>query len=230
MSLTRLLICDRHRLFRQGVARRLECEAGLSVIADAATGREALRLTARHRPHVLVLDLGITSPSGLEVLNRVNAWSRPPAVVVTSEHVDLAHLLTAYHAGATAYVPKDAEFSSLLHAVRSSAEGPERLTLARLHDLHRRHGHRTKLLPEPRGPVLSAREKVVLGLLVAGSTNRDIATRLKLREKTVRNLLTDIYLALGVRNRTEAALYAVKTGLVSPPDTARVYPGLTFRP
>lgn len=213
MTSIRLLLCERHRLFRQGLALRLKAEPNLHVLAVAATGEEALRLTKRERPQVVLLDLSITAPSGLEVMQVLSATPRAPAVIALSEHADLPHLYAAQFAGAAAYVLKDAEFSHLLSTIMQVALQPTRLSIKQVTSLHADYGQRIKKVPEVM-PQLAERHERLLTLLVEGHSNRHIATVLGIKEKTVRNELSRLYRKLGVRSRTEAALLAVKKGLL----------------
>lgn len=214
MTSIRLLLCERHRLFRQGLALRLKAEPNLHVLAEAATGEEALRLTKRERPQVVLLDLSITAPSGLEVMQVLSATPRAPAVIALSEHADLPHLYAAQFAGAAAYVLKDAEFSHLLSTIMQVALQPTRLSIKQVTSLHADYGQRVKKVPEISPPQLAERHERLLALLVKGHSNRHIATVLGIKEKTVRNELSRLYRKLGVRSRTEAALLAVKKGLL----------------
>lgn len=197
------------------MARQLEAVSAVRVVATATTGAEVLCLTEDHRPDVVLLDLGVTSPSGLEVIEALNARGAAPAVVALSEHVDRSHLLAAHYAGVAAYVPKVANLSQLLTTISRVAAQPARLSLEQVHALHRRYGNSVKRLPEVPTHRLAERHEILLALLVEGHSNRTIASRLGVREKTVRNELTRLYHKLGVRSRTEAALVAVKRGLLT---------------
>ena len=209
MPILRLLICDRHRLFRQGLARQLGAIPNFQVVADAATSAEVLRFANQHRPAVVLLDLGVTAPSGFEVVRVLNAKLHPPAVIVVSERTDLPHLLAAHYAGAAGYVPKDADLDRLTATITRVAAHPTRLSLEQVHELHQRYGQLCKKLPAAL-PGVSERHEQLLKLLVEGRSNREIAALLHVKEKTVRNELSHLYRKLGVRNRTEAALVAVR--------------------
>lgn len=131
-----------------------------------------------------------------------------------SGYVDLPHLLAAVHAGVAAYLSKEASLRELAVTIRQVADQTARLTLEEVHHLHTVYGQRQKQLPIVDPPRLTARQLTLLKLLAQGISNRDIASVLKVQEKTVRNRLTELFKRLGVTNRTEAVVYALRQELV----------------
>jgi DNA-binding NarL/FixJ family response regulator len=119
----RVLLADDHAIVRRGLKSLLETEPGLTVVAEAADGLEALRLCEEHLPDTLILDIAMPKLNGIEVAARAQKLERPPRVVILSMHADESYILRALAAGARAYLLKDATDEDLLPAVRAAAAG-----------------------------------------------------------------------------------------------------------
>ena len=211
----RILVADDHTLFRQGLRRVLEMEPGFTVVGEASTAAEAVSLCAELDPDVVTLDISMPG-GGLQVISRLRSRSRRLGIVILTMHEDQEYLLRAIRAGAHAYLVKDADAQSLITAIRHAASGRSYLhpTLAGevLRDLAMGRE------PSPMGrTLLTEREREVLRLVSQGATNREIAQTLWLSQKTIKNHLTHIFEKLGVSDRTQAALWAIRSGLVPAP-------------
>lgn len=210
----RILIADDHTLFRQGLKQILEMEPGFTVVAEVGNGEEALEQALALRPDVVVLDVSMPG-GGLEACSRIKAAMPATGVVILTMHEDQEYLMRALKAGANSYMLKDVDSADLMDAIRAAKAGrpylhPKLAGLV-LIELARGDKHAAK---SPDDPGLTERELEVLQLVGQGASNRDIADRLFIREKTAKNHLTHIFEKLGVSDRTQAALYAVRTGLV----------------
>lgn len=212
----RILLADDHPMFREGVAHSLGSEADLEVIAQAASGEEAVELARRLRPEVALLDVTMPGMGGIDAAARIAAAVPGIRIVMLTVSEDKDNLLAALKAGAHGYVLKGASASELRDIVRSVAAGEAFVTPALA----------TRLLvefsrPRERDPLseLTQREVDVLELVSLGSTNREIAERLHLAEKTVKHYVTCILQKLHARSRTEAALIAVQHGLPARAET-----------
>ena len=210
----RILLADDHPMFREGVAHSLGSEADFEVIAQAASGEEAVELARRLSPAVALLDVTMPGIGGIEAAARIAAAVPGVRIVMLTVSEDKDNLLAALKAGAHGYVLKGASASELRDIVRSVAVGEAFVTPALA----------TRLLvefsrPRERDPLseLTQREVDVLELVSLGSTNREIAERLHLAEKTVKHYVTCILQKLHARSRTEAALIAVQHGLPARP-------------
>lgn len=209
---TRVLVADDHELFRRGVIDALRASGDMVVEAECATGREALSLARLHLPDLVLLDLGLPDRSGLDLVGEIHRECPVSRIVVLTVNEDENALLRALREGASAYILKGIAADELIRALRAvvAGEGYVSPTLA---------SHLLKELDpaEPRGPldVLSQRERDVLAGLAAGETNREIATRLHLSEKTVKYYVTNVLIKLHVRNRVEAALMSQRAALRS---------------
>jgi len=210
----RVLLADDHGIVRRGLRSLLE-EAGLSVVAEAADGLEAIRLCEQHRPDLLIVDIGMPKLSGIEVATRAQKLDPPPGVIVLSMHADESYIIRALAAGARAYLLKDATDEDLLPAVRAVASGRPFFSPAV-----------TSLLVEDyvrtlqqRGlndsyHLLTDREKEVLYLLAEGRSNKEAATLLDLGLSTIETHRANLMQKLNLHNTAEIVLYAVRKGII----------------
>jgi len=200
----RVVVVDDHELFRLGVIDTLEADGDLTVVGEAATAGEALRLARSELPDVLLLDLGLPDRSGLEVVEELARERAACRIVVLTVSEEDESLFRALEAGAAAYVVKGVERSELLHAVRSVVSGQRYVSPRLAADLLRRMA--PGFAPATILASLSEREAAVLGGIARGETNREIGETLALSEKTVKHYVTNVLLKLNARNRVEAAL------------------------
>lgn len=209
MTKTRIALVDDHRVVRQGLRNLLESYPDLQVVGSASSGEEALANLAGWSPDVVVVDLLMPGGmDGLETTRRIRQAAPQTQVVVLTAYADDARVVAALRMGAIGYVRKDAEPEVLRDAVRAAAAGRSFLDPA-ITD--------TVLLELARGPKdeLTERERDVLKQLAHGRTNREIAEALVVSEETVKTHVANILGKLRLAHRTQAAIYALKHGLVS---------------
>jgi len=211
----RVLLADDHGIVRRGLKGLVE-EAGYAVVAEAADGLEAVRLTEELRPDLLILDIGMPRLSGLEVAARAQKLDRPPGVIILSMHSDESYIIRALAAGARAYLLKDATDEDLLPALRAVASGrpffSPAVTAVLVEDYVR--------ALQKRGlsdtyDLLTDREKEVLHLLAEGRSNKEVATLLDIGVSTVETHRANLMQKLGLHSTAEIVLYAVRKGLIS---------------
>ena len=211
----RVLLADDHGIVRRGLRSLLE-EAGVSVVAEAADGLEAIRLTEEHRPDLVILDIGMPKLNGIEVAARSQKLDRPPGVIILSMHADESYIIRALAAGARAYLLKDATDEDLLPAVRAVGAGKPffspTVTAVLVEDYVR--------ALQKRGltdsyHLLTDREREVLHLLAEGRSNKEVATLLDLGVSTVETHRANLMQKLNLHNTAEIVLYAVRKGLIS---------------
>ena len=210
-----LLIVDDHPLFRRGVRFFLDTVPGLEPAGEADGGESALAFLERREVDVVLLDLQMPGLDGLETARRIrDRWPQARVLILTS-FGNWDRVYSALKAGAAGYVLKDAEPEELVAAVKAVAAGGSYLGAQAAAELlqhaggEREREERRGNLPEP----LSARENEVLALVAMGLSNREIAGRLCLSEKTVKTHVANILQKLNVKSRTQAALYAMRGNL-----------------
>ncbi|WP_219824196.1 response regulator transcription factor [Actinokineospora auranticolor] len=205
----RVLVVDDHPVVRQGLRTFLDLQADITVVGEAADGATCVTEAERLRPDVVLLDLRMPGTDGVYALHGLRETGNPARVLVITSYTEPTAIVPAVRAGAAGYVYKDVDPLALAAAVRSVHAGHVLL-----------HPSVARLLAEgdtrPGAATLTAREREVLEEVARGNTNREIARRLVLSEKTVKTHMTAILGKLGLNDRTQAALYAVRTGLVSP--------------
>ncbi len=204
-----VLIVDDHPVVRQGMEMFLETQAQVRVTGLAADGAEALRLVEAAPPDVALLDLNMPGMDGIELTRRIRQISPQTQVVVLTSHHEDAMVFPAIKAGALSYLLKSAPPPEILDAILAAARGEARL--------HPRIAKR--LMEEVAGAgrsltALTSRELEVLKLIARGYDNRAIATALTLSEKTVKTHVSNILSKLGLADRTQAAIYALRQKIV----------------
>ncbi len=209
------MVVDDHPMWREGVARDLE-EAGLNVVATAGTGTEALARFPAARPDVVVLDLQIPAPSGVEVTAAMVREDPSVRVLILSASGEQRDVLDAVKAGATGYLVKSASRKELVDALLRVAEGDTVFTpgLAGLVlGEYRRLSGVPHTADEPDTPQLTERETEVLRLVAKGMSYRQIAERLVLSHRTVQNHVQNTLRKLQLHNRVQLVRYAIEQGL-----------------
>ena len=193
-------------MLRQGLRRALEAE-GIKVLGEAANGEEGVRVALATRPDVVLMDVSMPTVDGIEATRRLVAAESAMRVVMLTMHIDREVFDSALKAGAVGYVTKDSSISEVVEAIRLAANG-DRPMSPRLAEA---------LLKEARRDtdgIISTREEEVLQLVADGLGTNEIAERLYISHRTVKNHLASIYDKLNARDRTQAVLMAVKMGIV----------------
>jgi NarL family two-component system response regulator LiaR len=209
----RVVIVDDHPVVRQGLRTFLAVQDGIEVVGEAGDGAEALAQVATLAPDVVLLDLVMPGVDGVAAIAQLVAESPETKVLVLTSFPDDDRLLAAVQAGAAGYMLKDVAPTELANAIRAVARGEAALSsqpAARLLREYARRGSQSGVA------LLTAREREVLTLVGRGLANKQIARQLSIAEKTVKTHVSHILSKLGLADRTQAALYAVRTGLVDP--------------
>ncbi len=207
-----VVIVDDHPIVRAGMRTVLSAARDITIVAEGATGADALRLVAEHQPDVLVLDVNLPDVNGIEITRRLRAQNVSAAILVLTVHHDRQTVLGILEAGARGYVLKDDALETLTAAVRTVASGECWLSTSVARQVVERVTHPPgRALPSL---PLTPREIEILCLLAQGLDNARIAQQLVITTRTVQNAVSTIYNKLGVTSRTEAALVAIRHGLV----------------
>ncbi len=212
-----VLVVDDHAVVRRGLAAYLESAEGIEVVAEAANGREALdqlrRLAAAQRlPQVVLMDVLMPEMDGISATGEVLAAHPGVRVVMLTSFGEVERVHSALQAGAAGYLLKDADPDEVAAAIRAAARGEVHLDPAVA-------GRLTRQLVSPRTGLaaLTARERTILGLVASGLSNRKIAAELFISERTARTHVSHVLTKLSLSSRTQAALVAIREGLIPPP-------------
>lgn len=209
-----VLIVDDHQLVREGVRTFLQKQSDITVVGEAASGEEGLKLAADVVPDVVLMDLVMPEMDGVETTRRLKQISPSSQVIVLTSFDDDQHIFPAIRAGALSYILKDVGTSELADTVRKAAIGEAVMTprvAARVMQ-ELRQGART---PTQFDSDLSEREIEVLRLIAEGCANTEIAERLVISEHTVKRHVSNILSKLHLADRTQAAVYAWREGMVN---------------
>jgi len=216
MRKTRILLADDHQLMRSGVRLMLEREPDLTVIGEAADGREAVALAKSLKPEVVVMDIGMPNLNGIEAAHQMTQEFPDLAIVMVSMHSDESYVLRALKSGARGYLLKDSAEADLIKAVHAVAGGKSFFSPAvskLLLDDYVRKLKRSGT--EDAYDLLTPREREILQLIAEGKSNKDIANLLDLSVYTVESHRSNLMEKLNVRGLPELILYAVRRGIIS---------------
>ena len=201
----RVLIVDDHSLVTEGLANIINYDPEMTVVAQAEDGQEAIDRYREHQPDITLMDLRMPRMGGVKAITAICAEFKSARIIVLTTYDGDEDIYRGLRAGAQGYLLKDAKPNELLNAIRIVHSGQQyvSLTVAR------------KLVERMNNPVLSERELEVLRLMAQGLSNQDIGTALNIGESTVKSHVTRILSKLGVSDRTQAVIVALKRGLVS---------------
>jgi DNA-binding NarL/FixJ family response regulator len=203
----RVLLADDHAVVRSGLSQLLATVEDMEVVGTASDGAEAVSLALEERPDVTLMDLSMPNMDGIEAIGHVRAQNPDARIVVLTSFSDRERILDALDAGAVGYLLKDAEPDELIRGVRAAAAGEAPLAPKAASAVLTA---RTEQRPAAE---LTPREREVLAALARGKANKQIARDLGISEKTVKAHLTRVFEAIGVSDRTAAALWAQRHGL-----------------
>jgi len=208
-----ILLVDDHEVVRLGLKSLLEHNDKFDVVAEAGTAKEAVAMVEKHHPDVVLMDIRLPGPSGIDACEEITTRWPDVRVVILTSYAEDDMLFSAIRAGASGYVLKQIGAEGLITAIEAACRGEALLDPAVTQRVFQEVRRAVKVEEAAAFANLSQQEKNVLVLVSEGKTNREIAKALFLGEGTVRNYVSSILSKLGVSNRAEAAAYAVEHNL-----------------
>lgn len=219
MSKIRVLLADDHHLFREGLVNILNAQIDFEVVGEAKDGLEALIKARELMPDLILMDVGMPGCDGLEATQRIKQEFPDVTIVMLTVRDENEKLFEAIRNGAQGYLLKSIRSWEMLELLRGAVRGEAAITPAlggRMLEEFRRVGKRPTVDPEDKSSALTAREQEVLGLVAAGATNKEIATKLNVSVHTVKSHMRKILAKLQLERRHEAASFALREGLIPP--------------
>ena len=212
----RVFLCDDHTLFRQGIRKLLELEDDIEIVGEASNGEEMLDMLKKASPDVVLMDIGMPTMDGVTATYKIKKTSPGTNIIILTVYEDEPHIFQAIKAGAMGYLLKDVSADELIKAIRKVYKGEALIqpviaakVLKEFTMLDKRKIKEGNKFYSG----LTEREKEILRLITLGGTNKEIANKLHISEKTVKNHISNIFQTLHVNNRTQAAVYALEKKL-----------------
>ena len=213
MDLIKILIADDHSMVREGLKQLLELEDDIEVIAQAGNGQETIEKILEHKPDVILLDINMPVMNGLEVLTYLKENNIESNVLMLTIHNEVEYLYKAVEIGVNGYVLKDSEADVLIKAIRTIYEGETYIQPNMAAKLIKKMNGKSDQQDDAKK--LTKRELEVLSLITEGLLNKEIAHKLCISEKTVKNHVSNIFKKIEVSDRTQAAVFAIKNNMVN---------------
>lgn len=208
----KIMIADDYSMIREGLKNLLELDGDIQVIAEAVDGEDCLEKLQLVKPDVLLLDINMPKKNGLEVLKSLKSRRSKLKVLVLTVHNETEYLMKAVDIGVNGYVLKDSESAELKKAIFTVADGETYIQPSLIPALNAKMIETNKDAEKIKS--LTKRELDVLKLLAVGMFNKEVGKRLEISERTVKNHVSNIFKKLGVTDRTQAAVFAIRNNLV----------------
>lgn len=207
----RVLIVDDHEMVRRGLSTYLMTEDSIELVGEASNGAAAVEIAKQKRPDIILMDLVMESMDGITATRKIKKMNPKIKVIVLTSYINDDKVFPAIEAGAFSYLLKTSRAEEILEAIHAAYRGESRLEPQVASKMM---GHMQRATQKPRHDELTKREREVLKLLGEAKTNQQIAEELFIGVKTVKTHVSNILAKLGLEDRTQAAVYAVKNGLV----------------
>ncbi len=211
----KVILCDDHKILREGLRKLFELEEDIEVIAEAESGEEAIDKAAQLQPDIVLMDINMPTLNGVSATRKIKQENPKIAVIILTVYADEKYLYEAIKAGAMGYLLKDISSNELIEAMRTVYSGGALIQPSMASKFIKEFSSLKREAPEEQFDMfslLSDREEEVLGLIGKGSSNKQIAQMLEISEKTVKNHISSIFAKLQVNSRTQAVLQAIKRG------------------
>lgn len=208
-----VMIADDHSMIREGLKQLLELEGDFKVIAEACDGVDCLDKLSEVKPDILLLDINMPNMNGLEVLQKMKDKKMKVKVLVLTVHNEVEYLLKAVDIGVNGYLLKDSESSELKKAILAVVSGEDYIQPSMIPVLNAKKLDLNK--DNAKIEKLTRRELEVLKLLAFGMYNKEVAEKLNISERTVKNHVSNIFKKIDVTDRTQAAVFAIRNNLIT---------------
>lgn len=208
-----VMLVDDHKMLREGIKQLLEFDSEIKVISSAQTGKECLSLLEENKPDIVLLDINLPDTSGIKLIKDIKKRSKTIKVMMLTVHNEVEYLVDSMDGGADGYILKDSGAEELIKAIKFIYNGERYIEPSLIPSLNARLVQletETDMVKS-----LTKREIQILSLLVSGKSNLDISETLKLSEQTIKNHVTALYKKIGVKDRTQAAVFAIRNNIVS---------------
>lgn len=208
----KVMLADDHVLMREGIRQLLEFDGSIEVVAEANDGEECIEKLLEIKPEILLLDINMSKKNGIEVLKEIRSKNIDVKVLILTVHESIEYLLKAVDLGADGYIMKDSESAELKKAISVIMNGESYIQPNLVPALNNRLVARD--MDKDKIESLTSRELEVLIQVANGMFNKEIATSLNISERTVKNHISNIFKKIGVFDRTQAAVFAIKNDLI----------------
>jgi len=204
----RIVLADDHPLMRQAIRMWLEKQQDLEVVAEASNGKEAIDIATMLQPDIVIMDISMPKMNGMEATRQIISRCPNTEILVLTVHTDMEHIHGILQAGASGYLTKNVSGEEVVHAVRAVYSGENVLPFVEPQE-------DTGLFQADKMNILTNREMKVLKWVASGLTNKEIANKLELSLRSVKSILTSIFVKLGAASRTEAISIGLKSGILT---------------
>ena len=212
MEQVQVVIVDDHVMVREGIKQLLEMDGDIRIIGEASDGEEGIRVVEKTDPDVILLDVNMPKMNGLEMLQKMKESGIRRKVLILTIHNEVEYLLKAIEIGVNGYVLKDSELAVLRKAIFSVYHGENYIQPSLIPSLNSKMIEKNR--DEGKIESLTKRELEVLKLLAVGMYNKEVAEKLNISERTVKNHVSNIFKKIEVTDRTQAAVFAIRNNLI----------------
>jgi two-component system, NarL family, response regulator LiaR len=213
---TRILLVDDHPLVRRALRDIIEKEPDLEVVDEAGDGLQAIEMTGRYHPDIVIMDISMPNMNGVEATKQIKASNPATAVLILTVHTDVETIFSILQAGASGYLVKSVFGPEVIHTIRAVRDGDMVLSAEVSHEVVKYAlQHATKPIKPVPPERISAKGMVVLTLAAKGLSNKEIGLKMGVTEATVKSYFVDVFQRLNVRSRTEAIFVSLKSGILT---------------
>lgn len=208
-----IMITDDHKMLRQGIKQLLELDKDIKVICEASDGQECISLVSECKPDVLLLDINLPDMTGIQVLKDIKRKSKKQKILMLTVHNEPEYLLECIENNCDGYILKDSDSDELIKAIKAVNNGERYIQADLVPVLNSRLVQKDTEYEMVRE--LTKREKQILISIAEGKSNADIGESFDISERTVKNHITNLFKKIGVKDRTQAAVFAIRNNLIN---------------